>query len=175
MTVDPIVLATVAALHIPGGTGWLKKEESLHDIELVAEMLFFEGRNRGDRAQAGLAYSLLDRGSFHSASASVPDSLARKNQFPWHDDKHRARRQRLTATFGLEQLAWQRAVMTATLVYASDEKMPLVRRPCPGNPTMFDDLRNMKRRAKKDPKIGRILAKGCIVDGIVFWDEGMGR
>lgn len=196
---DPLVLATVLALKIAGGN-WIAppnfsedicnklepdfrtaQENSvcgnLHDIDLVSSAVWWEARNKGLAAKTQIAYSVLDRGSFHSTSASIPETLSRKDQFPWFTDRRIKDREARTSKFSIEQQAWEEAVMVATLVYASDEKTPLLKRPCNSNPTMFDAEWNLKKRikergnSKEAKRLSGILKHGCHVDGIVFWNE----
>lgn len=137
----------------------MQTEESLNDLQHVAEAVYHEARSRSLHAQIGVAFSVLDRAAGrHSTSNDIPGHLAAKGQFPWWGKK-----QRRMDKFS-EALAWKQAVMVATLAYASDDKTPLLPRPCPGNPTMFDDVRNQVRLGKP--------IKGCVVDGIAFWKEG---
>jgi hypothetical protein len=160
------------SLHIPGGTGWMQKQESLEDIQLIAEAVWHEARNQTFLAKAGVAFSVLDRGAFHSRADDIAGHLAHPKQFPWFGKSHTERRRRAMARFS-EAVAWRDAVQTAALVYASDDRNPLVQRPCAGNPTMFDDAKNLQRRAEKDKRIAGIAARGCVVGGLIFWNEEM--
>jgi hypothetical protein len=158
---DPLILATVLALQIPGGTTWMQKHESLTDIEHLAEAVWHEARNKSYTAQTQVAFSVLDRSSYHSASASVGETLAKRAQYPWFE-KRQGRLLKIERS-PIEAYAWKQAVLISVMVYASDDKTPLLRRACPGNPTMFDDARNQRRLGLK--------RKGCVVDGIIFWEE----
>lgn len=160
---DATVLAVLASLAIPGGTAWVDPKE----VHCVTKIIWHEARDRHLDAQAGVAFAALDRAAHAGKSVCATVRVA---DYPWAGPGNERRRETRVKHHFAERVAWEKAVMIALFAYVSSDELPLLARPCPGNPTHFDRwLKPSRWRAKdkwKLPEHGKIE---CWLDGVAFW------
>lgn len=159
--IDPTVIAVIASLSFPGGTAWVEPKE----VKCLAEIVWHEARNRHDYAQAGVAFAALDR----SAQSGVAVcSTINRGSYPWSVRGWQVKREAKISRSYAERVAWEKAVMIALFAYVSSDELPLLARPCPGNPTHFDRWKS--RPWSMDPWKHKFKIR-CWLDGIAFWEE----